>query len=256
MKKLFLLSIFAILLLSSLSLAQETSTPEQRMQRLVELNNQKDKLTKEIDKLTGERSVLDRERSALLVQIVKDQEVEAFKASPPTIVQGLVGDQTLILLISGSEKKVRLAGMSVMLSKSDEAKEYIREQIKSGLVFRRCVQEWCDDAYIYLSKTGISLNADLVKKGFAYILNNAAYDVAELRGDLKKYLSPQSGTNEAKQETPSGSNSQSAAPSTTGSAPSSGSHPTPGTDVQVKSYYRKDGTYVRPHTRSAPKRKP
>ncbi|HEX5735707.1 MAG TPA: hypothetical protein VF131_22965 [Blastocatellia bacterium] len=27
---------------------------------------------------------------------------------------------------------------------------------------------------------------------------------------------------------------------------------TPGTDVHVKGYYRKDGTYVRPHTRSAP----
>lgn len=34
--------------------------------------------------------------------------------------------------------------------------------------------------------------------------------------------------------------------------PSSVPRMTPGTDVHVKGYYRKDGTYVRPHTRSAP----
>jgi hypothetical protein len=31
--------------------------------------------------------------------------------------------------------------------------------------------------------------------------------------------------------------------------------PGSGAPVQVKGYYRKDGTYVRPHTRSAPKRR-
>lgn len=34
-----------------------------------------------------------------------------------------------------------------------------------------------------------------------------------------------------------------------------GSGSTPGTDVRVKGYYRRDGTYVRPHTRSAPRRR-
>jgi hypothetical protein len=122
MKKLILLSVFTLLLLSPPSLAQDNSTPEQRMQRLVELNNQKDKLTKEIDKLVSEKKALDLERSTLLGQIVKDQEVEAFRMSPPTIAQDLIGDQTLVLLISGSAKQVRLAGVSVMLSKSDEAR--------------------------------------------------------------------------------------------------------------------------------------
>jgi hypothetical protein len=42
-------------------------------------------------------------------------------------------------------------------------------------------------------------------------------------------------------------------PSVTTGSPSTRS--TPGTDVRVKGYYRRDGTYVRPHTRSAPKRK-
>jgi peptidoglycan hydrolase CwlO-like protein len=52
--------------------------------------------------------------------------------------------------------------------------------------------------------------------------------------------------------------SQTAAPPTTliNSTPATSSVHTPGTDVHVKGYYRKDGTYVRPHTRSAPKRKP
>jgi hypothetical protein len=52
-------------------------------------------------------------------------------------------------------------------------------------------------------------------------------------------------------KTSSYSNSQTYTPSQNNySKPSS----TGGT-VQVKGYYRKDGTYVRPHTRSAPKRK-
>jgi hypothetical protein len=40
--------------------------------------------------------------------------------------------------------------------------------------------------------------------------------------------------------------------STTSSSPSN--NPNTGGTVQVKGYYRKDGTYVRPHTRSAPRR--
>ena len=37
-----------------------------------------------------------------------------------------------------------------------------------------------------------------------------------------------------------------------GSYGSSSSRRTPGTDVRVRSYYRKDGTYVKSHTRSRP----
>jgi hypothetical protein len=46
--------------------------------------------------------------------------------------------------------------------------------------------------------------------------------------------------------------------STTRATTSSSNYTTPsssGNTVQVNGYYRKDGTYVRPHTRSAPKRK-
>lgn len=39
-----------------------------------------------------------------------------------------------------------------------------------------------------------------------------------------------------------------------GWTPSAPRH-TPGSDVHVDGYYRKDGTYVRPHTRSAPRRR-
>jgi endonuclease YncB( thermonuclease family) len=43
-------------------------------------------------------------------------------------------------------------------------------------------------------------------------------------------------------------------PKTDVSAPAAGDSSTGGT-VNVKGYYRKDGTYVRPHTRSAPRKK-
>ena len=79
-----------------------------------------------------------------------------------------------------------------------------------------------DTVYLYVSKTGASLNAELVKSGYARAAGDSKYDVAAFVR----------GTN-----TSSGSSS-------------SGS--TPGTDVHVRGYYRKDGTYVRPHTRTAP----
>jgi hypothetical protein len=131
--------------------------------------------------------------------------------------------------------------------------DYLREQIKLGLVYVRCVQDWCSEGYVYVSKSGSSLNAELVKKGFAFPTENAAYDVAELKGNLKKFLSPKIEPSESKQETSSDKSSQSNSTESPKSTPgSSSSTSTPGTDVQVKGYYRKDGTYVRPHTRSAP----
>lgn len=51
---------------------------------------------------------------------------------------------------------------------------------------------------------------------------------------------------------------QAVAPQTSpGAAPyvSPGTGRSPGTDVHVRGHYRKDGTYVRPHTRSAPRRR-
>jgi hypothetical protein len=56
------------------------------------------------------------------------------------------------------------------------------------------------------------------------------------------------------------SSSRSSSSSTSQSSPSSQSSsnystPSAGKTVQVKAYYRKDGTYVKSHTRSAPRRK-
>lgn len=43
--------------------------------------------------------------------------------------------------------------------------------------------------------------------------------------------------------------------SSTSSTQSSSNYSSPGKTVNVKGYYRKNGTYVQPHTRSAPRRK-
>lgn len=63
-----------------------------------------------------------------------------------------------------------------------------------------------------------------------------------------------------RQSTGSGSGiTSSRTPSTPSTSSSQSSYSPParstGGSVQVKGYYRKDGTYVRPHTRSAPKRR-
>jgi hypothetical protein len=47
----------------------------------------------------------------------------------------------------------------------------------------------------------------------------------------------------------------SATTSTEAASPSTSAHTSTGGTVQVRGYYRKDGTYVRPHTRSAPRRR-
>jgi len=49
--------------------------------------------------------------------------------------------------------------------------------------------------------------------------------------------------------------SRTSSSSTTSPKRSSSYYSSPGKTVNVKGYYRKDGTYVRPHTRSAPRRK-
>ncbi len=49
-------------------------------------------------------------------------------------------------------------------------------------------------------------------------------------------------------------NSPAIVPTSPGTSRVSTTPSTPGTDVRVRGYDRKDGTYVRPHTRSAPRR--
>jgi hypothetical protein len=60
-----------------------------------------------------------------------------------------------------------------------------------------------------------------------------------------------SGTSEPRSEAYTVTSQRSPASSAPASAGES-VHSTPGTEVQVRGYYRKDGTYVAPHTRSKP----
>ena len=52
--------------------------------------------------------------------------------------------------------------------------------------------------------------------------------------------------------TASTNNSSSSSSSSSSSTRSSSNYSSPGKTVNVKGYYRKNGTYVRPHTRSSP----
>lgn len=91
----------------------------------------------------------------------------------------------------------------------------------------RCADTGCRQAYIYGDPRGPSLNIELAKAGLALAVGDAKYDVASF---LK-------GSTNATNFSASGYGS---------------SRSTQGTDVYVGGYYRKDGTYVHPHTRSPP----
>lgn len=88
----------------------------------------------------------------------------------------------------------------------------------------------CGQVYLYGDKSGTSLNAELIKNGLASVADDAKYDVAA-------YLPAKT---------------QSGTPTTSDSTYTPSPSSSAGKDVHVRGYTRKDGTYVPPHTRSAP----
>ena len=162
----------------------------------------------------------EEELSELREDIPIEEEELAFLDSPLRTIVAVSDSDTYLIDFGGARRSVKLHGIYIDPLKRSELTQAFKKRLVKKSVYVRCADTDCNQVYLYGSKKGASLNAELVQAGFARAADDSKYDVASfIRGTT---------------------------------ATSSGSNTTPGTDVHVRGYYRKDGTYVRPHTRSAP----
>jgi hypothetical protein len=201
--------------------------------KLAELNKAIYDLESRINEARSKKEQLEAERTRILSEVKTAQSEAVLDGS---IVVRIHDHMTVILLAGGQEKIFRLSEMSVNPGKEDQAKTFLKTALIEGTAYVKCDDPICAWGLLFADRKGQSLNAQMVSAGLARSWGT----------------SPEVPTTS---ETQSETSQQS---ETTATPSSSSPRSTPGTDVHVKGYYRKDGTYVRPHTRSAPgsKKKP
>jgi hypothetical protein len=236
-RKRILVALAVILTCSFINNAQTLDDSQQK--RLMELNSSILHFDQKIAELTKQKQAVEVERLEILQKIAREQPEQSFKNSPPYVVVGVPSHSTVTLLLDGLKREVGLAGIHVKMASTDDALAFLKKKLEMGLVYIRCANAGCGEAYFYSNKEEPSLNAQLVNLSMAMPLDPATFDMTT--GDSEKAARSEVST----PNQPAGAASV-----------SESSRPTPGTDVHVKGYYRKDGTYVQPHTRSAPRRKP
>ena len=211
-------------------------TASQR-KRLIELNTAIQDLDQKAQEISNQKKILEDERRQLLEALAKDQFQQQYENSDGYLVVSIDGNSDITLLVNGNPKWIHLYG--IYISKRAEAQLFLKSKLVSGTAYVRCTNEACSWVYLYDKKDGKSLNAQLFEQGYATVVDSTALDES-------KHIYNRDKTATASQDT-------TPEPST---EPSYTSKPTPGTEVHVRGYTRKDGTYVQPHTRSAPRRRP
>jgi hypothetical protein len=240
MKKLFTLT---LLLLLAISAQAQQPTRESLENKKKELSTLEPTITSNKNKIVELEAEINRLKSVIASQEIKIEDLKneiavetdevAFLESPARTILDVTSSKTFVIDYNGNRRYVTLHGVQIDSAKDAEILKVFKKKLIKKSVYIRCADMLCNQVYIYGTQTGDSLNAELVKNGLAIINTDARYDVARLSSSGNTVSSPAASTS---------------------SSPSSSTEP--GRDVQVKGYYRKDGTYVRPHTRSAPKRKP
>lgn len=231
---------FVLFITLSITVIGQTQTPPSKQKQLADGEKRIDegrKLLTDIEARLKELLLLKAQQEALikeleeqqqLIEKLKDdiqaeEEEKAFQESPARTILDVTGLDTYLIDFNGKPRWVRLHGLKVKNYEIPFAtiKTYKKKLVKKK-VFVRCADADCDKVYLYELKTNPSLNALLIANNVASATDEALFDVVS-------YV-PRS-------------------------TPTYSSNSTAGTDVSVRGYYRKDGTYVRPHTRSAPGRK-
>lgn len=164
------------------------------------------------------------ELDELQEEIPAEEEQLAFMESPARTVLAVADSDTYLIDFNGTKRLVKLHGIYIDPLRSAEITKAFRKRLVKKRVYVRCADEGCGQVYLYGEKTGPSLNLELVQTRLARATGSPRYDVAAVFAESTRSTSSGYGS----------------------------SRSTPGTDVHVNGYYRKDGTYVRPHTRSAP----
>lgn len=232
-------SIIWIVLLVVIAAGQ---TEEQR-KRLIELNQTIQSLDEKAQEIADQKKKHEAERQKILDSIAGDQFRQQYENPSGYLVMDMSDLPVVTLMVNAKPKPVRLQGL--FISNQMEAQKFLKKKLASGIALVRCKDENCAWVYLYAKTDEPSLNAQLLDAGFATTLNTSAFPEAR-----KSYI-----------EAGEMSKIEAASPPPPSPAPSLPSETTSsssqaGTEVQVKGYFRKDGTYVRPHTRSAPRRKP
>jgi endonuclease YncB( thermonuclease family) len=239
MKRIFLtLTLFLLLPLCIYGQTSTTQPTSSKQEKFAELNRKLKDVSDQIEALITRKREIEAERDRVLRAIADEQVQNTFMNSPAVPVMRVIDEQNISLLIGGREQSVQLLGVYVTSRTTPQAKEFLKRKLTDGWVYVKCGGLACNQALIYLDKKDISINAQMVAEGLAVATSNAPEEFKDIE--------------RAKREVE-------AAETTSTSSPSSGStssgSSSAGKEVHVKGYYRKDGTYVRPHTRSAPKRK-
>lgn len=233
------LVIFALMVLVGQAVAQESKTlPDPRQKQIEEINAEIESLQRQLDQLDSKKKELERQRTLLLSVAQEPGEIDPLSEIRFPVVR-VASEQTIVLLMNGREQEVYLSGVSVKLGRSGDAVSLLNRELAVGRAYARCLNQGCTEARLYAQTGSPSLNCKLLDTGVAFLwgtpLNCSDDDVARI---------PAQDVNLERSTEASGSDSSSNSPSRL-----------PGTEVKVKGYYRKDGTYVRPHTRSAPRRR-
>jgi hypothetical protein len=220
-------TLLLILICAFSAFAQHSQpSPTEREKALEEINSSLATIQSDIDDLNRKKSILERNRVALLETMATDNQQSAFGGA--VVVVRVSGERSVVLLIEGQKQEVYLAGLVVKMDQSTNAIDFLTRELSNGIVYPKCKESSCIEVELFTSKDKPSLNCGLIDSGIAMALSTGSLSCASMSS--------------LKVSEPAGEVSQ----------PSSSR--TPGTDVHVKGYYRKDGTYVRPHTRSAPGR--
>jgi hypothetical protein len=220
--------------------AQSQMEPDALQKRLAELNAAINDLEAKASEINSRKNVLEGERQRILSFLAHIQVEDDFKNQKGYVVVRVDDSVSVTLLVSGREKSFRLFG--IVSNKPDEGKAFLKKRLVAGIAYIRCQDSNCMWGYLYDQKEAPSLNAELVNLGYASTLIPDALDE-------RKYTFTGVQQSEETRTAPDPHT-----PTTSSSTNTSKS--SPGSEVQVKGYYRKDGTYVKPHTRGAPKRKP
>jgi hypothetical protein len=221
-------SILLVLFLAISTVAQQQGEPitGSRPRSIAEIDASLSTIQELLNDLNLKKAALERERAS----IVQVADKKAAIDGALTIVVRVSGERSVVLLVNGREREVYLSGFIVKLGRRDEAVAFLTRGLSNGVTYPRCVDPECFEVELFTDKTQPSVNCALLDSGIA---------MAATGSTLTCHSAPSVAATETKEEV---------------SPISSPSH-VPGTDVHVKGYYRKDGTYVKPHTRSAPGRR-
>jgi hypothetical protein len=231
-----------IIIVFCCSVASSQSQTEIQRKRLVELNTAIQDLDQKAQDLNKQKQSLEVERAELLKVIAKSESEDDFNNSTGYTVDSVVAENAVKLLIHGNPKLVWLYGISAF-DKRDETIAYLKKKLINGKAYIRCQDASCSTVLLYAEKGQLSLNAQVILEGLGRPFSDEA--LANIRSEFGSANGGQTVTT----NTPSSTTNYPSSSSGTSSS-------TPGTEVHVRGYTRKDGTYVQPHTRSAPRRKP